>query len=194
MLCCYISMERKSNLIAQQSKNLIETLRSRFMKHMNRHQNIEWLKVLEKLEADHKKLESLYKMESSGGEPDVVGHDKETNEYVFIDCSPESPKGRRSLCYDRQALDSRKENKPAGSAVEMAASMGLDLLNEEQYRKLQELGIFDSKTSSWLITPPEIRKLGGAIFGDFRYGHTFIYHNGASSYYAARGFRGLLKV
>lgn len=161
---------------------------------MGRHKGLEWAKIQEKLEANPDKLNTLNEMESSGGEPDVVAFDNNANEYIFFDCSPECPKGRRSLCYDREALESRKENKPQNSAVDMAAAMGIELLTEEEYRHLQTLGQFDSKTSSWLFTPPDIRKLGGAIYGDFRYGRVFVYHNGAESYYAARGFRGSLRV
>lgn len=161
---------------------------------MGRHKGLEWAKIQEKLEANPDKLNTLNEMESSGGEPDVVAFDNNANEYIFFDCSPECPKGRRSLCYDREALESRKENKPQYSAVDMAAAMGIELLTEEEYRHLQTLGQFDSKTSSWLFTPPDIRKLGGAIYGDFRYDRVFVYHNGAESYYAARGFRGSLRV
>ncbi|HEY0899983.1 MAG TPA: DUF4256 domain-containing protein, partial [Sphingobacteriaceae bacterium] len=160
----------------------------------NRHQGLEWNAVQARLEADPDKLWSLNQMEQTGGEPDVVGQDNSSGEFLFIDCAAESPSGRRSLCYDREALDSRKENKPENSAVDLADEMGIELLSEEQYRELQKLGKFDTKTSSWLKTPPEIRKLGGAIFADFRYGQVFVYHNGAPSYYAARGFRGLLRV
>lgn len=175
-------------------EELLGTLRSRFEKNMGRHKGLEWAKIQEKLEANPDKLNALNEMESSGGEPDVVAFDNNANEYIFFDCSPECPKGRRSLCYDREALESRKENKPQNSAVDMAAAMGIELLTEEEYRHLQTLGQFDSKTSSWLFTPPDIRKLGGAIYGDFRYGRVFVYHNGAESYYAARGFRGSLRV
>lgn len=161
---------------------------------MNRHKDIEWKKVEEKLKTHPEKLWSLNEMEESGGEPDVVGFDKKTSEYIFYDCSGESPKGRRSLCYDREALESRKKHKPKNSAMDLAGDMGIELLTEEEYYKLQELGEFDSKTSSWLKTPNELRKLGGAIFGDYRFGRVFIYHNGAESYYGARGFRGSLKV
>jgi hypothetical protein len=178
----------------KEGAELLKVLKSRFEKHGNRHKGIEWADVQKRLDANRKKLWSLHAMEATGGEPDVVGHDKKTGEYLFYDCSVESPKGRRSLCYDREALDSRKEFKPANNAVDMAAAMGIELLTEEQYRMLQELGKFDLKTSSWLLTPASIRKLGGAIFADFRYDHVFIYHNGASSYYAARGFRGALRV
>lgn len=173
---------------------LLNVLKERFEKNMSRHKDIEWVNVQAKLEANIDKLNSLSEMESTEGEPDVVDYDENTDEYIFYDCSPESPKGRRSLCYDREALNSRKENKPGNSAVDMAAAIGIELLSEEQYRGLQKLGIFDMKTSSWLKTPPDIRKLGGAIFADFRYGKVFVYHNGAESYYSARGFRGLLRV
>jgi hypothetical protein len=184
----------KKKLPAEQQKELLGTLRVRFEKNLNRHEGIEWVKVQAKLEANAEKLSSLNEMESSGGEPDVVGQDKKTGEYIFYDCSAESPKGRRSICYDREALDARKENKPGGSAMEMAAAIGVELLTEEQYRELQELGEFDTKTSSWVKTPLEIRKLGGALFCDRRYNTVFVYHNGAESYYAARGFRGELRV
>ena len=179
---------------AKQREELLRTLKARFEKHMNRHKNLEWAKLLAKLEANPKKLWSLYEMERTGGEPDVVGYDKKTGDYIFYDCSAESPKGRRSVCYDREALESRKEHKPANSAIDMAADMGIELLTEEQYRELQTLGEFDTKTSSWVRTPSEIRKLGGAIFCDRRYNTVFVYHNGAESYYAARGFRGSLRV
>jgi hypothetical protein len=161
---------------------------------MNRHKSVEWARVQARLEASTEKLWSLNEMETSGGEPDVIGHDKKTGEYIFYDCSTESPANRRSLCYDREALDSRKENKPKNNALEMAAAMGIELLTEEQYRALQKLGNFDTKTSSWVKTPPDIRKLGGALFCDRRYDTVFVYHNGADSYYAARGFRGSLSV
>ena len=161
---------------------------------MNRHQGLEWVKVQAKLEANPEKLWSLHEMERTGGEPDVVGHDKTTGETIFYDCSVESPNGRRSICYDREALESRKKFKPENNAMDMAAAMGIEILTEAQYRALQELGNFDTKTSSWLKTPADIRKLGGALFADFRYGHVFVYHNGAESYYAGRGFRGLLRV
>lgn len=173
---------------------LLELLKSRFESNMNRHKGIGWSKVEAKLQGNADKLSSLHQMEASGGEPDVIGYDKKTGEFLFVDCSAESPKGRRSACYDRQALDARKENKPQNNAMDMAAAMGIEILNEEEYRQLQTLGNFDAKTSSWLKTPADIRKLGGAIFGDFRYGTVFIYHNGADSYYAARGFRGTLRV
>lgn len=173
---------------------LLHILKARFDKNMNRHKGIDWAKVQAKLEADAEKLRSLNEMEITGGEPDVVIYDEKTGEYIFYDCSTESPKGRRSLCYDREALESRKEHKPENSAVDMAASMGIELLTEEQYRELQKLGSFDTKTSSWIKTPDEIRKLGGALFCDRRYDHVFVYHNGADSYYSARGFRGSLSV
>ena len=179
---------------ARQREELLSALKARFEKNMNRHQGFEWAKVKAKLEADSEKLWSLNEMERTGGEPDVVGYDKKTGEYVFYDCSAESPKGRRSVCYDREALESRKEFKPKDTAMDMAAAMGIEILTEEQYRELQKVGTFDTKTSSWLKTPSEIRKLGGAIFADRRYNHVFVYHNGAESYYAARGFRGLLRV
>lgn len=185
---------RNKVLSLEQQEELIKTLKARFEKNMNRHKGLEWDKIITKVEADPLKLWSLSEMEKTGGEPDVIGKDEKTGRYIFYDCSPESPKGRRSLCYDREALDSRKENKPISSALEMAAEMGIEILNEEQYRDLHKLGKFDEKTSSWIVTPPEIRRNGGAIFADFRYGHIFIYHNGAESYYAARGFRGSLKV
>lgn len=181
-------------LSSEQHKELLRIMKARFEKNMNRHTGLEWNKVQAKLDEDTKKLWSLNEMERTGGEPDVVGYDKKTGEFIFYDCSAESPKGRRSLCYDRKALESRKENKPRNNAVDMAAAMGIELLTEEQYRELQKLGDFDMKTSNWIITPSEIRKLGGAIFADFRYGNVFIYHNGAESYYAARGFRGSLRV
>ena len=184
----------KKELSPKQSKELLSTIKARFEKNINRHKGIEWAKVLARLETNTEKLWSLNEMEITGGEPDVVGHDKKTGEYFFYDCSAESPKDRRSLCYDDEALEARKEHKPDGSAMEMADSMGIELLTEEQYRELQRLGTFDTKTSSWVKTPSEIRKLGGAIFCDRRYDHVFVYHNGAESYYAARGFRGLLKI
>jgi len=189
----------KKKLSLEQSEELLSLLKARFTKNMDRHKSIEWTKVEAKLEANPEKLWSLNQMETTGGEPDVVaptatGNDKKTGEYIFYDCSAESPKGRRSLCYDHEALESRKEHKPENSATEMAADMGIELLSEEQYRQLQELGNFDTKTSSWIKTPAEIRKLGGALFADFRYGNVFVYHNGAESYYAARAFRGLLRV
>ncbi|MDQ0272903.1 hypothetical protein J2S17_004796 [Cytobacillus purgationiresistens] len=175
-------------------EELLKILKDRFEKNMNRHKGVEWAEVQAKLEANTKKLWSLNEMERTSGEPDVVGHDKETGEYVFYDCSAESPKGRRSVCYDREGLESRKEHKPENNAIDMAAAMGIELLTEEQYRALQKLGNFDLKTSSWVQTPSNIRELGGALFCDRRFGHVFLYHNGASSYYAARGFRGSLRV
>jgi Protein of unknown function (DUF4256) len=181
-------------LSAAQREELLTALKARFEKNMNRHKGLEWAKVPAKLKANTEKLWSLNEMERTGGEPDVVGFDKKTGAYIFYDCSPESPKGRRSICYDREALESRKEHKPENNAIDMAAAMGIELLTEEQYRELQTLGNFDAKTSSWLKTPSEIRKLGGAIFADFRFGNVFVYHNGADSYYAARGFRGSVKV
>ena len=186
--------ENKMELSKKQHEELIIVLKTRFEKNMNRHDGLEWSKVQAKLEAYPKKLWSLSEMERTGGEPDVVGYDNNSGEFIFYDCSAESPKGRRSLCYDREALDARKENKPQNSAVDLAAEIGIEILSEEQYRDLQKLGNFDMKTSSWVKTPPEIRKLGGAIFCDRRYHHVFVYHNGADSYYAARGFRGELRV
>lgn len=181
-------------LATEEREQLITLLRSRFVKNPGRHEGIEWERVQQRLEANPLKIRSLYEMERTGGEPDVTGHDKATGQYVFSDCSAETPKDRRNLCYDREALDARKEFKPSDSATDMAADMGIELLAEEEYRDLQKLGDFDTKTSSWLRTPADIRKLGGAIFGDRRFGRVFIYHNGASSYYASRGFRGSLKV
>ncbi|RCR67772.1 DUF4256 domain-containing protein [Larkinella punicea] len=187
-------MNHKNELSPEQREELLKLLKARFEKNMNRHAGIDWAKVQARLEANPAKLWSLDDMESTGGEPDVVDYDQKTDEYIFYDCSAESPKGRRSLCYDHAALESRKENKPANSAVEMAADMGIELLTEEQYRALQQLGTFDTKTSSWIQTPAEIRKLGGALFCDRRYNTVFVYHNGAESYYAARAFRGSLRV
>lgn len=187
-------MGNKKELLPEQHATLLSTLEGRFEKNRNRHEGLEWAKVQAKLEATTEKLWSLHEMERTGGEPDVVGYDKKTGEYIFYDCSAESPKGRRSVCYDREALESRKEHKPATNAIDMAAAMGIELLTEEQYRELQQLGNFDTKTSSWVKTPAEIRKLGGALFADFRYDTVFVYHNGAESYYAARGFRGSLRV
>ncbi|MDV3308336.1 MAG: DUF4256 domain-containing protein [Cyclobacteriaceae bacterium] len=184
----------KKVLTAAQRTELLQTLKDRFEKNKNRHKGIDWSKVQANLEASPAKLWSLYEMERTGGEPDVVGYDEKTGEYIFYDCSPESPKGRRSVCYDRAALDARKEHKPKTSAMDMAAEMGVTLLSEAQYRELQKLGEFDLKTSSWVQTPPEIRKLGGALFCDRRYDTVFLYHNGAESYYAARGFRAELRV
>ena len=182
------------DLSAEQREALLGILKARFEKNLSRHQNLEWAKVQAKLEANPEKLGSLHEMERTGGEPDVIGHDQNTGDYIFYDCSAESPAGRRSLCYDREALDSRKTAKPADSAVDMANAIGIEILTEEQYRELQKLGSFDLKTSSWLKTPADIRKRGGAIFGDCRYGRVFVYHNGADSYYGARGFRGVLRV
>ncbi len=187
-------MENKKALSSGQRKQLLSVLKARFEKNMNRHMGIEWAKLQTKLETNTEKLWSLNEMERTGGEPDVVGHDNMTEEYIFQDCSAESPKGRRSVCYDREALESRKEYKPENTAVDMAATMGIELLAEDQYRELQKLGNFDTKTSSWVKTPAEIRSLGGALFCDRRYDHVFVYHNGAESYYAVRGFRGSLKV
>jgi len=184
----------KKELSPQQREELLGALKARFEKNMKRHKGLEWAKVQAKLEANPGKLWSLNEMERTGGEPDVVGFDKKPGEYIFYDCSAESPKGRRSLCYDREALESRKEHKPQNNSIDMATAMGLELLTEEQYRELQRLGDFDMKTSSWVKTPSDIRKLGGAIFCDRRYDHVFVYHNGADSYYAARGFRGSLRV
>ena len=184
----------KKELSPKQREELLKALKARFEKNMNRHKGLEWARVQARLEAHTEKLWSLNEMESTGGAPDVIGHDKKTGEYIFCDCSEESPKGRRSFCYDAAALESRKEHKPKDSAMNMAAAMGIELLSEEQYLELQELGNFDAKTSSWLKTPAEIRKLGGALYGDLRYGRVFVGHNGAESYYAARGFRGSLRV
>ncbi|MCK4787750.1 MAG: DUF4256 domain-containing protein [Desulfobacteraceae bacterium] len=184
----------KKELSAEQREELLRALKARFEKNMDHHKGLEWDKVQAKLEATTEKLWSLNEMEETGGEPDVVGHDKKTGEYIFYDCSAETPKGRRNVCYDREALESRKKFKPENNALDMAAAMGIEILTEEQYRELQKLGNFDTKTSSWLITPPAIRKLGGAIFADRRYDHVFVYHNGAPSYYGVRGFRGSLRV
>ena len=181
-------------LSPQQREELFRTLKVRFEANMKRHQGLEWVRVKAKLEANRAKLRSLNEMERTGGEPDVVGHDHKTNEYIFFDCSAESPKGRRSLCYDRAALEARKDHKPENNAIDVATAIGVELLTEEQYRELQKLGNFDTKSSSWVKTPSEIRKLGGAIFCDRRYNTVFVYHNGAESYYAARGFRGSLRV
>lgn len=181
-------------LSADQREGLLGALRARFEENMNRHQGLQWTRVQARLDANPEKLWSLNEMERTGGEPDVVGHDKKTGEYIFFDCSAESPKGRTSVCYDRDGLESRKEHKPANNAIDMAAAMGIELLTEEQYRELQAGGEFDTKTSSWLQTPEEIRQLGGAIFGDRRFGRVFVYHNGAQSYYGVRGFRGSLRV
>lgn len=184
----------KKKLSPEQGDELLKILKTRFEKNMNRHKGLDWTNVLAKLQANPGKLWSLNEMEITGGEPDVAGHDKKTGEYIFYDCSAESPKGRRSICYDHEALESRKEHKPEDSAVNMAADIGIEILTEEQYRDLQKLGNFDTKTSSWIATPPAIRKLGGAVFCDRRYATVFLYHNGAESYYAARGFRGALRV
>ena len=190
------NVETKKELSPEQREELLRALKARFEKNMNRHKGLEWAKVQAKLEppTGGEKLWSLNEMERTGGEPDVVGHDKKTGEYIFYDCSAESPKGRRSVCYDREGLESRKEHKPENNAIDMAAAMGIELLTEEQYRELQKLGNFDTKTSSWVKTPAEIRKLGGALFCDRRYDHVFVYHNGAESYYGVRGFRGSLRV
>ncbi len=198
-MLCYIKTMKKTNstkkqLSPEQRETLLGALQARFEKNMNRHKGLGWADVKTRLEANPEKLWSLGEMESTGGEPDVIGHDKKTGEYIFFDCSPESPKGRTSICYDREALDSRKEHKPKNSAMDMAADMGVELLTEEQYYELQKLGNFDTKSSSWVKAPAEIRKLGGAIFGDRRFGRVFIYHNGAESYYSGRGFRGSLRV
>ena len=184
----------KKELTIEQQDELLKVLEIRFEKNSSRHQSLSWDKVEEKLKANPRKLWSLDEMERTEGEPDVIGYDEKTKEFLFADCSAESPKGRRSICYDHEALEKRKEHKPQNSAVNMAEEMGIEILNEEQYKELQKLGKFDAKTSSWISTPPEIRKLGGAIFSDFRYNTVFVYHNGADSYYAARGFRGLLRV
>ncbi len=187
-------MGAKKKLSADQSKELLKVLQNRFEKNMKRHKGIDWTKVQAKLEKSPDKLWSLEEMEITGGEPDVIGFDKKTNEFIFCDCSEETPKGRRSMCYDRAALNSRKEHKPKNSATDLADEIGIEILNEEQYRELQKLGEFDLKTSSWIQTPAEIRKLGGALFCDRRFNTVFVYHNGAESYYAVRGFRGILKV
>jgi hypothetical protein len=186
--------DNKKELSPEQREKLLGALKDRFEKNMNRHTGLEWAKVQAKLEANYEKLWSLNEMERTGGEPDVVGQDKNMGETIFVDCSAETPKDRRNVCYDREALESRKEFKPKDSAMDMAAAMGIEILTEEQYRELQKFGNFDTKTSSWLRTPSEIRKLGGAIFADRRYDHVFVYHNGADSYYGVRGFRGSLKV
>lgn len=186
--------KRNMELSLEQREELLRTLKARFEKNMNRHKDLEWAKVQARLEARTEKLWSLNEMEVTGGEPDVVGHDNKTDEYIFYDCSAESPKGRRSICYDREALESRKKHKPENNAIDMATAMGIELLTEEQYRELQKLENFDLKTSSWVQTPANIRQLGGALFCDYRYDTVFVYHNGADSYYAARGFRGSLRV
>ncbi|WP_016752695.1 DUF4256 domain-containing protein [Leptospira kirschneri] len=184
----------KKELVSEQREELLIILKDRFTKNMNRHKDLEWTKIKARLETNSEKLWSLNEMERTGGEPDVIAYDQKTGEYIFYDCSAESPKDRRSVCYDREALESRKEHKPKDNALDMATSMGIEILAEEQYRELQKFGKFDTKTSSWIKTPSDIRKLGGAIFADFRYGHVFVYHNGAESYYAVRGFRGSLRV
>jgi hypothetical protein len=190
----FMKRRNKMDLSSEKHEELLRVLKARFEKNMNRHESLEWAKVQAKLEANTEKLWSLNEMERTGGEPDVVGLDKKTGEYIFYDCSEESPKGRRSLCYDHEALESRKENRPENNVIDMTAAMGIELLAEVEYRDLQKLGKYDTKTSSWIKTPSDIRKLGGAIFADFRYGNVFVYHNGAESYYAARGFRGSLRV
>lgn len=187
-------MPKAKDLKAKQREELLSVLQARFEKNMHRHKGLEWAKVQARLETNAEKLWSLHEMERTGGEPDVVAYDKKTGEYIFYDCSAESPSGRRSLCYDSEALEARKENKPKGSAMNMAAALGIEMLSKEEYHELQKLGNVDAKTSSWLKTPADIRKLGGAIYGDFRYGRVFVGHNGADSYYAARGFRGSLRV
>ncbi|OAT81980.1 hypothetical protein A6P54_10760 [Bacillus sp. MKU004] len=184
----------KGTLSQEQTEELLTGLKSRFEKNMHRHEGVEWSGVQEKLEANPEKLWSLHEMERTEGEPDVIGYDEKKDEYLFCDCSKESPKGRRSVCYDRAALEARKKHKPENSAIDMAVSMGIELLTEDQYRSLQEIEAFDKKTSSWVRTPADIRELGGALFCDYRFGHVFVYHNGADSYYAARGFRGMLTV
>ena len=190
-----MNMSKRNKILSpKQREELLGVLRVRFGKYANRHKGLEWAKVQNRLESNTEKLWSLNEMERTGGEPDVVGHDKKTGEYIFYDCSTESPEGRRNVCYDHDALESRKANKPENNAIDMAAAMGIEILTEEQYRELQKLGNFDTKTSSWVKTPSDIRELGGAIFCDRRYGNVFMYHNGASSYYGARGFRGSLKV
>ncbi len=184
----------KRKLSATQGEELLKLLKARFEKNMNRHEGLDWPKIEARLESNPEKLWSLYQMEETDGEPDVVGVDKKTGEYIFFDCVAESPKGRRSLCYDQEAWESRKANKPKDSAIGMATEMGIELLDEQQYRVLQKLGVSDEKTSSWIVSPADIREKGGALFCDYRFGHVFVYHNGAESYYAARGFRGVLRV
>lgn len=188
------NMAEKNILSKEEQETLISVLKDRFEKNMHRHENLEWINVLDKLETSPEKIWSLHKMEKTGGEPDVISYDQGTDAYIFCDCAKESPIGRRSLCYDRKALEARKKNKPENSALDLAAEMATEILTEEQYRKLQELEPFDLKTSSWIQTPDDIREKGGALFCDFRYGHVFVYHNGASSYYSSRGFRTLLSV
>lgn len=187
-------ISHEKDLTLEQREELLTTLKDRFENNKNRHQDLEWAKVQAKLEGNLEKMWSLLEMEKTGGEPDVVGYDIEKDEYIFYDCSAETPKGRRSVCYDREALESRKKHKPETSAMDMAKSMGIELLTEEEYRGLQRLGVFDKKTSSWIQTPFDIRELGGALFCDYRYGHVFLYHNGADSYYSVRGFRGSLRI
>jgi hypothetical protein len=189
-----LTQKSKMELSQEEAGELLDILRNRFEKNMQRHKDLKWAKVQSRLEANNEKLWSLHEMEKTGGEPDVTDYDETTGEYIFCDCSPESPKGRRSVCYDREGWESRKEHKPENNAVDMAADMGIELLTEEQYRNLQKLGKFDAKTSSWIVTPQSIRKEGGALFADFRYGQVFVYHNGAQSYYGVRGFRGSLRV
>lgn len=189
-----MTMGKQKELSQEERGKLFHTLKARFEKNIERHKNFEWNSVQAKLEANPEKLWSLYEMERTEGEPDVVGYDKDKEEFIFVDCSKESPKGRRSVCYDRAALESRKKHKPENNAEDMAADMGIEILTEEQYRELQKIGTFDAKTSTWVRTPDDIRKLGGALFCDFRFGHVFLYHNGAESYYSSRGFRGLLRV
>lgn len=189
-----MTKQTKKTISKQQQEELLKTLKTRFEKNLNRHKGVAWTDVEQKLKASADKLWSLNEMETTGGEPDVVGYDKKTGEYIFYDCSAESPTGRRSVCYDREGWESRKEHRPENNAIDMAAEMGIEMLSEEEYRNLQQLGKFDTKTSSWLKTPDAVRKHGGAIFGDFRYGQVFVYHNGAQSYYAGRAFRGSLRV
>lgn len=189
-----MAVSNKQELSQERREELLKVLHSRFEKNMHRHEGLEWDKVKAKLDANPEKLWSLFEMERTAGEPDVVGYDEEKDEYIFYDCSAESPKGRRSVCYDREALESRKKHKPENSAIDMANAMGIEMLTEEQYRELQKLETFDKKTSSWVQTPPDIRERGGALFCDWRYGHVFLYHNGADSYYGVRGFRGSLRV
>jgi len=184
----------RQELNSEQTEELLNILQTRFEKNMQRHQGIEWVKIQERLKSNADKLWSINEMDITGGEPDIVGYDQNTDEFIFMDCSVESPVGRRSICYDREGLESRKENRPQNNAIDMATEMGIEILSEEQYRALQKLGKFDAKTSSWIKTPDEIRKLGGALFSDFRYGTVFVYHNGAQSYYAARAFRGSLRL